>query len=35
MNGYQEGAITGGIAKGINTAMSGILQPGADALFDY
>lgn len=26
MNGYQKGAITGGIAKGINTAMAGVLN---------
>lgn len=26
MNGYDQGAITGGIGKGINTAMSGIIN---------
>ena len=26
MNGYQQGTITGGIGKGINTAVSGILN---------
>lgn len=26
MNGYQEGAVTGGIAKGLNTAVSGIMN---------
>ena len=26
MNGYQQGAIAGGIGRGINTALSGILN---------